>query len=73
MIVIELAELLREWGHCLSTNPGRGDQSIVGLPCAGWYLGGRANDMSPFRGFGYTNNKLAVARVAHFFLGVNIP
>ena len=33
MIVIELAELLSEWWFPLSTNPGRADQSKVGLHC----------------------------------------
>ena len=41
MIVIELAELLSEWWFPLSTNPGRADQSKVGLHCAGWYRGRR--------------------------------
>ena len=34
MIVIELTELLLEWWFPLSTNPGRADQSKVGLYCA---------------------------------------
>ena len=39
MIVIELAELLSERWFPLSPNPGRADQSKVGLHCAGWYRG----------------------------------
>ena len=52
MIVIELAELLSEWWFPLSTNPGRANQSKVGLHCAGWYRGGRSNEMSAYRGVG---------------------
>ena len=52
MIVIELAELLSEWWFPLSTNPGRADQSKVGLHCAGWYRGRGSNEMSAYRGVG---------------------
>ena len=52
MIVIELAELLSEWWFPLSTNPGRADQSKVGLHCAGWYQGRGSNEMSAYRGVG---------------------
>ena len=52
MIVIELAELLSEWWFPLSTNPGRADQSKVGLHCAGWYRGRGSNEMSACRGVG---------------------
>ena len=52
MIVIELAELLSEWWFSLPTNPGRADQSKVGLHCAGWYRGRASNEMSAYRGVG---------------------
>ena len=52
MIVIELAEPLSEWWFPLSTNPGRADQSKVGLHCEGWYRGSRSNEMSAYRGVG---------------------
>ena len=50
MIVIELVELLSEWWFPLSTNPGRADQSKVGLHCAGWYRGRGSKEMSAYRG-----------------------
>ena len=52
MIVIELVELLIEWCFPLSTNPGRADQSKVGLHCAGWYRGRGSNEMSAYLGVG---------------------
>ena len=52
MIVIELAELLSEWWFPLSTNPGRADQSKVGLHCVGWYRDRGSNEMSAYRGVG---------------------
>ena len=52
MIVIGLAELPSEWLFPLSTNPGRADQSKVGLHCAGWYRGRGSNEMSAYRGVG---------------------
>ena len=52
MMVIELAELLSELWFPLSTNPGRADQTKVGLHCAGGYRGRRLNDMSAYRGVG---------------------
>ena len=52
MIVIELAELLSEWWLPLSANPGRADQSKVGLHCAGWYRGKGSNEMSAYLGVG---------------------
>ena len=72
MIVIELAELFSEWGFYLSTNPGQGDQSIVGLHYAGWYLGRGANEMSPCRGVGvYEQSINNSASCPIFFLDVN--
>ena len=65
MIVTELAELLSEWWFPLSTNPGRADQSKVGLHCAGWYRGGECPRTG---GLGHTNTNSAVARVASFIL-----
>ena len=50
MIVIELAELLSGWWFSLSTNPGRADQSEVGLHCAAWYRRRGSNEMSAHRG-----------------------
>ena len=52
MIVIELAELFSEWWFPLSTNPGRADQSKVGLHCALRYRGRGSNEMSAYRGVG---------------------
>ena len=52
MIVIEHAGLLSEWWFPLSTNPGRADQSKVGLHCAGWYRGRESNEMFAYRGVG---------------------
>ena len=52
MIVIELAELLSEWWFPLSTNPGRANQSKVGLHCAGWCRGRGSEDMSVYHGVG---------------------
>ena len=52
MTVIALAELLSEWWFPLSTNPGRADQSKVGLHCAGWYRGRGSNKMYAYRGVG---------------------
>ena len=52
MIVIELAELVSVWWFPLSTNPGRADQSKVGLHCAGWYRGRGSNEISAYRGVG---------------------
>ena len=59
MIVIELAELLSEWLSPLSTNPGRADQSKVGLPCAGWYRGRGSNEMFAYRGIGVHEKKFS--------------
>ena len=71
MIVIGLAELLSEWRFplLLFTNPGRADQSKVGLHCAAWYRGGGQMKCPRTAGLGYTNKKSAVARVAPFFEG----
>ena len=52
MIVIELAELLSEWWFPPSTNPGRTNQSKVGLHCTGLYRGRESNEMSEYRGVG---------------------
>ena len=65
MIVIELAELLGEWWFPLTTNPGRADQSKVGLHCAGWYRG--RGQCPRTAGLGYTNKNSAVSRVAPIF------
>ena len=50
MRVVELAELLSEWWFPLSTNPGRANQSKVGLHCTGWCRGRRSNEMSAYSG-----------------------
>ena len=52
MIVIELAELLREGWFPLFMNPGRAGQSEVGLHCGEWYRGTGSNEMSAYNGVG---------------------
>ena len=52
MIVIELAELFSEWWFPLSMNPGRADQSKVGLHCVGRYRSRESNEMSAYHGVG---------------------
>ena len=52
MRLIEPAELFSERWFPLSTNPGRADQSKVGLHCAGWYRGKGSNEMPVYRGVG---------------------
>ena len=69
---IELAELLSEWWFPLSTNPGRADQSKVGLHCMRGGIEAESQMKCPrTAGLGYTNKKSAVAGVAPFFLVEN--
>ena len=64
MIIIELAEFPSEWWLPLSANPGRADQSKVGL--GGIEAGGQMK-YPRTAGLGYTNTTSAVARAALFF------
>ena len=60
MIAIELTELLSEWWLPLTTNPGRADQSEVGLHCcAGWYQGRGSNEISAYHGVGVYEKKVS--------------
>ena len=66
MLMIELAEFLSEWWLPLSTNPGRADQSKVGVR---WYRGRGSNEMSAYRGVGvYEYNLSSSASCPHFLL-----
>ena len=71
MIAIELAEPLSEWWFPLSTNPGRADQSKVGLTARGGIEAGGQMKRRRTAGLGYTNKKSAVERIAPFLFVEN--